>query len=344
MLRRVLSFDVGLRNLGAAVVVSRPGWTFPSTYVSVDETKDGFHTRAFADFLVHGWDLERWRVLDVTEALNRNVAVKNVKRLTIVTKTLALTDTLAELEAEWFPEDAPHTVVTEVQHNGNADMRAVCMGILVFFRRSMPDTILTAVSGSHKLKVCTALGVCEGDGLAAKAVRKPRVVKGATARKSFKTSASAAASASASVCKKSKYDDNKRRAILAVDVLLADRRSEHTDVLAAHAKKDDLADALLQAVWVLWTLCAPRAPVRPRAPRPLLSGKKRSRGVIEDDKAVIVTGGAGYGSASASGTVTGARTPLAVSDAVSDKDTVLKKRARVSPVTQSHSDVVDLTE
>lgn len=267
-IQTVLSFDVGLRNLGAAVVRSRPDWMFPRVFTSPSETTDEFKARAFSDFLKHGWELVRWRVFDVTETLDRPSAVKNVKRLNVVSKTVALTDTLAELEAAWFPDDgAPDTVVTEVQHNGNADMRAVCMGILVFFRRSMPDTALVAVSGSHKLKVCAALGVGEGAGLAAKRPRR------------MKVTAAAAAKSSAS---KSKYDDNKRRAILAVDVLLAALPLASLDAAMVSAmdlrtKKDDLADALLQALWVLWGAVAPKPPVKPRV------CKKRAAAAGVDD-------------------------------------------------------------
>lgn len=257
-MKRVLSFDVGLRNLGAAVVRSRPEWAFPRVFASPAETADEFKARAFSDFLQHGWELERWRVFDVTTTLDRPAAVKNVKRLNVVSKTMALTDTLAELEEAWFPgHAAPDTVVVEVQHNGNADMRAVCMGILVFFRRSMPDTTLVAISGSHKLKVCAALGVAEGAGLAAK---RPRRVQVKTAAAAAKTVAS-----------KSKYDDNKRRAILAVDVLLAAMTPASVSACGSgtamdlRTKKDDLADALLQALWVLWGSLAPKPPTRPRA-------------------------------------------------------------------------------
>ena len=101
-MRRVLSFDVGLRNLGAAVVRSRPDWVFARTYVTPDETADAFKTRAFVDFLSHGWELERWRVFDVTEVLERPDGVKNVKRLNLVTKTTALTNTLTQLRRNGF--------------------------------------------------------------------------------------------------------------------------------------------------------------------------------------------------------------------------------------------------
>ena len=268
-MRRVLSFDVGLRNLGAAVVCSRPDWSFPATFVTSTETAAAFHARAFSHFLIHGWTLEQWRVFDVTEILNR--PVKNVKRLSVVSKTIALTDTLAGLETEWFPTDAPHTVVTEVQHNGNADMRAVCMGILVFFRRSMPDSELTAVSGSHKLKVCAALGVEEGAGMAAKTAAKAAKKAAAKSPKRVQVNGGAGAASGPAVVpkttlKKNKYEDNKRRAVLAIDVLLSGK-PEQDAMLATHTKKDDLADALLQAVWVLWTLVAPKAPRRSKRRR-----------------------------------------------------------------------------
>jgi hypothetical protein len=136
----------------------------------------------------HGWDIRRWDVLDVTEALHREGGVSNVKAIKDVTKSVALADTLATLTAQWFPhgdddgdddgddvEEGPRgptipgTVAVEAQHNANALMRGVAIGIIMYFRLRFPQTCkLTMLSGAHKLNVCTALGVDRGAGLADK--------------------------------------------------------------------------------------------------------------------------------------------------------------------------------
>lgn len=55
-----------------------------------------------------------------------------------------------------------------------------------------------------------------------------------------------------------KYEDNKWRAVLAMNNLLPEY--DH----GKHTKTDDLADALLQGLWVVWMHIAPRAPARKR--------------------------------------------------------------------------------
>ena len=166
---RVLAFDIGLRNLAAVVISQRKGFTFADlpqfkTYASPEETADEFKARALHYFLMHGgWELEQWDLIDVSEVLDRDV--KNIKRLSDVSKAVALADSLQALEDRWFMESAPDIVCVETQHNANAIMRGVGMGTLVFFRRSFPETVLESKSGSHKLKICDALGVGVGDGL-----------------------------------------------------------------------------------------------------------------------------------------------------------------------------------
>lgn len=276
---RVLSFDVGLRNLAAAVISRKKGWVFPEEYrkyAHEEESIDEFKARAMLHFLQNGWELEQWRVMDVTDTLDKEI--KNVKRLGMVKKGVALTDTLASLEEEWFPAEAPDVIVVEIQHNANADMRAVSMGIIVFFRRSMPDTILEGKSGSHKLKLCTALGFKEGDGLA---TIKRRKRKGPVAededddtmpdpddlhpkRKVGWKRAGPRWVRAGSGKAKDKYDDNKRRAILAMKKLLEPMALDKHVALSKQKKSDDLGDALLQGLWVMWTKIAPRAPPRRR--------------------------------------------------------------------------------
>ena len=165
---KVFAFDIGLRNLAAVVISQSPGFSFSDlpqfkTYTSADETLDAFKLRALQYFLRHGWVIEQWDLIDVSEVLERDV--KNVKRLSDVSKSIALADTLQALEDKWFVDSAPDVVCVETQHNANAIMRGVGMGTLVFFRRSFPETVLESKSGSHKLKICDALGVGEGAGL-----------------------------------------------------------------------------------------------------------------------------------------------------------------------------------
>jgi hypothetical protein len=249
----VLSFDIGLRNLAAAVVRAKPGWEWPPecrAYASDTETADQFHARTLQTFLTtpDAWEIVQWRVMDVTGALDRTV--KNVKRLDTVSKAVAVTDTLEALETEWFAGDAPTHIVVELQHNSNADMRSVCMGILVFFRRSMPDTVLKGKAGTHKLKLCAALGFDVGDG-------KPEAPRGVAAARGRGRGRGGARRVRPV---RAKYEDNKGRAVAAVQKLVGVSRPE----FATHAKRDDLADALLQGLWVLYEAIAPRAPVRRR--------------------------------------------------------------------------------
>ena len=64
--------------------------------------------------------------------------------------------------------------------------------------------------------------------------------------------------------KRDKYEDNKGRAMKAMAVLLQPRVC--TDPALIEAVKDpNVADAILQGVWVLWTHVAPRAPARRKA-------------------------------------------------------------------------------
>ena len=169
-----MAFDPGLRHLAVAFI-TRSDTPVPDALKSrarPDETAAQFRDRALQWFLVHGWALVKWEVLDVTDALDREGGVANVKAIHDATKALALSDTLKALTTRWFAGDSalapPARVVVEAQHNANALMRGVAMSILVFFRHTMPTVQLAMVSGSRKLDLCAALGIARGDGLAAK--------------------------------------------------------------------------------------------------------------------------------------------------------------------------------
>ncbi len=185
----VLSFDVGLRNLAIAHLRCSNAAIPPelSQFAHPKEPLDAYRARCFAWFVRHGWALLRWEVLDVSEALDRDKPVKNVKRLTDATKAMALVACLQAVEASWFGVSGgsaggsagssggggsasnpyhPTIIAVEAQHNANAIMRGVAMGIMVHLHRSFPAATLALMSGGQKLKVCTALGVDLGAGIA----------------------------------------------------------------------------------------------------------------------------------------------------------------------------------
>lgn len=294
---RVLAFDIGLRNLATVVVTVKPDFSFATlpefkTYATPDETADQFKQRALLHFLRCGWVIEQWDLVDVSESLDRKV--KNVKRLSDITKAIALTDTLQELEDKWFADSAPDVVCVETQHNANAIMRGVGMGVIVFFRRSFPQTVMEGKSGSHKLKICDALGIAEGAGISKRKrasaatqksaqllidamfesppVRAPdaKVVDDTEDEETSDTPAPRGGyrgrgrgrgglrGFTSTGKKREKYEDNKNRAVMAVTKLLP---TGHP-TLRAHSKKDDLCDVFLMGLWILWSHVAPRAPVK----------------------------------------------------------------------------------
>jgi hypothetical protein len=225
----VLSFDIGLRNLAVAHMVRSDVEVPPDVraFTRPDEPLEEYRARGFAWFVRHGWALVRWGVFDVSDALEREGGVANVKRLNDATKATALAATLTRLHGEWLgggpgaaaaaaaaPAGAGHggtapsaaapalptVVAVEAQHNGNAIMRGVAMGLLVFWRLRLPDARLVLMSGSQKLKACDALGVGLGAGLAA--VRDAKAAKAAAkAAKAEAAAAKAAAKAEAAAAK-----------------------------------------------------------------------------------------------------------------------------------------------
>jgi hypothetical protein len=310
---QILSFDCGLRNLAAVVLRVPSAFQFPPeyrAYASETETSDEFKHRAMVYFLHCGWSLEGAKLIDVSEALNRATRVKAVLKLSLMNKADALHTVLQQLETEWFSEFSPDIVAVEVQHNANAEMRAVSLAIPVFFKRSMASTEYIAVTGGQKLKLCDAAGVKLGDGLAhvaavaaaKKAARKPAKkqrgtqltllsagpkpdpeptptvlesdfvhAESASTYKSYnprgkRWKTSNAASTASGMSKKDKYEDNKARSIKAMSEIVKNWKGgvlAPLDLLPL-LYDPNVTDALLQAVWVLWTKLAPRAPARRR--------------------------------------------------------------------------------
>lgn len=373
----VLSFDIGTVNLAAALVGMKPGWTSTVTaYRDAEESRAMLLARAFSDFLHHGWCLHQWANIDIfksaaaavdgddeagatddsaddgTDAEDAEGGKASTKKATAtaaaadmpkdVALALALASGLQSLEASWFTAAgrcAPHTLVAELQPNLHGAMQNVFTGLIVFFARSMPDTRITGIKGTHKLKVCDALGFPEGAGLAAKALGDAATPKrltkirdllplylaagpecrkagGVSARKQGGGGGGGAGPPFGSVFgrrrreqKKSqkngndpKYDDNKLRAMLAVEYLVtrtaagrpyesiwrqgAKPEAEAEAVKAKTAKgkrkgtapkQDDIADALLQGLWKLWECGVQyRAPAKPRKAATKAATKKKA--------------------------------------------------------------------
>jgi hypothetical protein len=261
----VLSFDVGLRNLAIAHV--RPsGVAVPpelQAFACPDEPLDDFRARGFAWFVRHGWALQRWEVVDVSTALERDAPVKNVKRLSDATKAMAIVACLRGIEASWFPAGgsdagagAPTVIAVEAQHNANAIMRGVAMGLMVHLHRSYPAAALTLMSGGQKLKVCTALGVELGQGtLALATARTTKATKAAAkaAEREAKAAARAAAKEAKAAAKAAKTGP---------------RRAMHAFLAGAGAGAGDAS--VLAAAPVL------AAPPAPPAPPARLGGYRRN--------------------------------------------------------------------
>ncbi len=324
----MLSFDCGLRNLGVALVEMRGGYALPpecKTYASADETADQLKERALKHFLLHGWRVSRAALEDVSKELDREKPVKRILNLGPVAKASALTQTLERLENAWFggteSGGSADFVAVEVQHNANAEMRAVSMAIHVFFMRSMIDTKFLAVQGGKKLLLCDALGIGRGMGIGRKkrsAKEAPSAVDGKTCitasatesetepakpndgaapahippRKYFGGNARAAkwaarsgdkrAKTSFGMTKKEQYRDNKERAPMALRHIMQNWRGDgpmgFLDLTLVELLHDpNVADAVLQGVWVLWS-----EHVQPRAPP---KSRKRKATVSRDDAA-----------------------------------------------------------
>ena len=299
----VLSFDCGLRTLAVALVEPKHTPCFPPEVLkqaSPEESAAQWRERVLAWFLTDGWRVREGMVIDVTAAVPGGV--KDVRRMSPVTVAAALHASLTRLEVDLAGAPPYTTVAVEVQHNANAPMRAVCLGILSFYMATFPPArglTYENVTGGKKLQLCEALGVPVGAGIAyleGVAAAKAAAKAVAPAPKRKKASAAAAAPAPAPVPApapaadeleeaalattknyawrrggvprfqgrgkdNSKYLDNKFRAVLALDKLKAGLPPDPK--WADH----NLADAVLQGLWVLFQLTCPAAPRKRTAAR-----------------------------------------------------------------------------
>lgn len=279
---RVLSIDPGLRNLALAVVKVKTGWTFPDankTLAAPDESTEAFKRRAMLEFLRDGWVMDHLEVIDISKMLGRKVY--DIKRMPLTDKVTSLCATLQRVETDWFDAEnvCPDVLVVEVQHNANPEMKAVAMAAMAFLHRSMPDTQLRAITGVHKLKICEALGFPEGSGLTSRRSRSSAKKKGDAdsdldpenededddddtlrVKKGFRKVADKWVRTKQGCL--DKYYDNKHRSMLALKRLLPTYKT------AKGVKKDDVADALLQALWILWEHVEPPKPRKQTNPKP----------------------------------------------------------------------------
>lgn len=297
----VLSFDCGLRNLAAAVVRITPGFAFPpeyKAYADNTETADQFKERALAYFVRHAWTVVHARLIDISKSLGKQERVKRVKSLGLMSKATGIYNVLDELEQQWFADSATDIVAVEIQHGVNAEMRAVSLAIPIFFMRSMREAAYEGVVGGKKLKVCDAVGVHIGHGLAHLAQLKDdkKAAKAAARKGPVRKRKSTAAvvvplddnsdddtappafnpyakgrfggagrgKGSDGMTAREKYEDNKGRAMQTMAKLMEPRICATAEIVEA-VKDPNVADAVLQGVWVLWTRVAPRAPTRRRA-------------------------------------------------------------------------------
>jgi hypothetical protein len=155
------------------------------------------------------------KLLDVCEGTE----FANLSAMSTVDVVVHLSRVLTALETEWWGEGstfpAPDIIAVETQHNVNADARGVSTALGVLFLRVFPCARLRFYGGSHKLKVCNAMGF-----LAAP-------VDGVEDLKR----------------KRAKYADNKARSAAAGACLLG---------VEAGSVPPDVTDAVCMGVWGLW--------------------------------------------------------------------------------------------
>jgi hypothetical protein len=229
--RRVLSFDIGVRHLAYAQVVLRAG--------EPEGQPDGA-------LLLLPFEVERWRTLDVHEHLPATANPKKPSADDVVAAVVALLDAeFMQTDGEGGPEQRLYDyVLLENQPScKNPVMKSVQVAIHAFFATWRHYTgggavgVVRPVSASRKL--CAAV--------------RP-------ATESATPTAQASASASQA------YRSRKCASVARCAELLAGQPRLQA-VLASARKKDDLADALLQALWFTQAFpCAERRP-GPTGPR-----------------------------------------------------------------------------
>lgn len=263
----VLAFDPGLRHLAVAYVTPSAAVRPPELLVRAHptETTEEYQHRCLQWFLRHGWVVNKWEVLDVTEALDREGGVANVKSIKDWTKAAALVDTLQALKQRWFDVNdvndvndvssndhhsdrvpLPAKVVVEAQHNANAVMRGVAMVIAAYFYMTVPGVHLSYASGSRKLDICTALGVLRGDGLKDRDNQAAAKISAKAAKQAAKEAAKAAKQAAKEAAKAAKEaaKEAAKKTILAAKAAKGAKGAKGAEATSAKPTKLSTAGAM----------------------------------------------------------------------------------------------------
>ena len=265
---RVLSIDVGLRNLGLSLVRSKE--------TTCDAAPESL--RVFVESCCEVMHAEN---IDVLE--ENGCTAKNAKSIGPM-KQIAFWHACMMRRYETLLRDPPHIIVVEIQDGGNATMRQVSTGIVGLLmghfetRRRLgqiervPE--FDMVRGDMKLRVCDAiLGPLDEPHTeqaadappadappAAANAPPPEYLKKINPRRYFAMlkkadQASGAAKPKIHGRSKASYEQRKKRAVEALAALVGRAHlGAINDEWAGYTKKKqrDVADAVLQGVWVLW--------------------------------------------------------------------------------------------
>ncbi len=230
---RVLSFDVGVRNLSYCLLASQSA---PQKTVSDIDTR------------ISAWSVYEWGCVDILdEAGSKAKKVYSVKATTLIRYLLqylhkkfgALFDSQPQLPT---PKLA---VLVEDQPRGSKKMKMISYAIVTYFetRAVMNDwkIPIATVSPKEKLGLCDQLNVeTEKPARVLKNPAKPKAVKTAPTAKQLKARA-----------KGKRYRNNKWRAVqgckMAMEIVVIDQANK--DVFKFSKKKDDIADAFMQGLW-----------------------------------------------------------------------------------------------
>lgn len=234
---RVLSFDVGVRNLSYCLLAS------PSP-----PKKSGLDI----DTRISAWSVYDWGCADILdEAGSKAKKVYSVKATTLIRYLLQyLHKKFGALFDSGLP--APKlAVLVEDQPRGSKKMKMISYAIVTYFetRAVMNDwkIPIDTVSPKEKLGLCDQLDV-ETEKPARilktpakpKPTPKPKVVKTVPTTKQLKERA-----------KGKRYRNNKWRAVqgckMAMEMVVIDQTNK--DVFNSSKKKDDIADAFMQGLW-----------------------------------------------------------------------------------------------